>query len=271
MSLRTFALTYPQLMSQALAQGVDQADLARLRQAYELAERMADGLYRAQGEPFICHLVRTASIVLAERQPIEVVMASLLHSAYKLHCFEGGSRSKFTGALHRTLRRELPPEAETLINEYDRLPWSSKESIERHAESADTYPEATRRLLVIRLANEFEDYLDSGMADRGRYPYREQIAAYGGALVTLAKRLGLTMADELREVFDRHLAMTLPDVVTRQRRGAYELPSRRWGQMGRIERWYRMSKRWIKQSVRARTEPAVCCEPKGRDRNARAR
>jgi len=75
--IRPFALTYPQLMQQAQAQGLPAAELARLHRAYDALERLSDGFHRAQGMPFICHLVRTASIVLAERQPVEVVIAAM--------------------------------------------------------------------------------------------------------------------------------------------------------------------------------------------------
>jgi hypothetical protein len=68
--MRSFALTYPQLMNQAIAAALDTEAVVRLRATYELAERFADGVYRPQGEPFLCHLVRTASIVLAEGQPL---------------------------------------------------------------------------------------------------------------------------------------------------------------------------------------------------------
>ena len=87
MTIRPYALTYPQLMNQGIAQGLREEELARLRQAYNVAEQFAAGFYRGQGVPFICHLVRTASIVLAERQPIEAVVASMLHAAYLMPRF----------------------------------------------------------------------------------------------------------------------------------------------------------------------------------------
>ena len=45
MAVRTFALTYPQLMNQALAQGMDEETLRWLRLAYESAETWFDGYY----------------------------------------------------------------------------------------------------------------------------------------------------------------------------------------------------------------------------------
>ena len=62
--MTNYALTYPQLICQARDQGVDPEGLRRLRETYAFVERMVDGLYRAQGVPFSCHLVRAASIAL---------------------------------------------------------------------------------------------------------------------------------------------------------------------------------------------------------------
>ncbi len=71
MNVRTFALTYPQLMNQAIDMKLAEEDLFHLRKAYELSERLFDGLYRGQHAPFLCHLVRTASILLAEKVSIK--------------------------------------------------------------------------------------------------------------------------------------------------------------------------------------------------------
>ena len=250
--MRTFALTYPQLMHQAITLGLGPDELVQLRQAYELAERMADGLYRAQGMPFICHLVRTASIVLAEGQPVEVVVASLTHSAYMLHCFDDSCRSQRTAPLRRQLLREIPQSVEALIAGYDRFPWHSKQAVESYLDSAAEASAMTRQVLIMRLANELEDYLDLGMAFRGsRHPYRQRVQTYGPLLVELARRVGSAqLAHELRQAFDLCLAAALPEVVVRNRRDAYELPRRRWGQMGVIERAVRAGRWRVKRFIK---------------------
>lgn len=62
-----YALTYPQLMNQALSCDLSDSELLQLHRAHEFAQLFADGIYRAQGVPLLSHLVRTASILLAER------------------------------------------------------------------------------------------------------------------------------------------------------------------------------------------------------------
>src|ERR1700675_5065431 len=74
LSRRSFAMTFPQLIDQAMALGMEEISLVLLRRGHDLAERMVDGLYQPQGTPFIAHLVRTASVVMAQGQPIEVVI-----------------------------------------------------------------------------------------------------------------------------------------------------------------------------------------------------
>ncbi len=235
--MRPFALTYPQLMNQALAQGMEDHQVSQLRSAHELAEAWFDGFYRGQGTPFLCHLVRTASIVLTEGQPIEAVIASLLHAIYMMGLFENGHRIKTTSRQREKVREAIGPEAEGLIWDYDQLPWHCREALNRHLEHFETYGEKTRRLLVMRLANELEDFLDLGMVYRGTNPFREKIEAYGGQCLELARRLELSqLAKELHEAFEAHLSCQLPKVVLRNHRDAYKLPQRLWLEMGLIER-----------------------------------
>lgn len=80
----SFALSYPQIMYQAIAAGSDTDTLIGLRSAHNVAMLLADGVYRAHGQPFLCHLVRTASIVLAEGEPLAVVQTAMIHAAYSL-------------------------------------------------------------------------------------------------------------------------------------------------------------------------------------------
>ena len=56
----SYAMTYPQLMNQAIAAGWEMNELCALRVAYALSEDLCDGLHRPHGTPFLCHLVRTA-------------------------------------------------------------------------------------------------------------------------------------------------------------------------------------------------------------------
>ena len=99
-------------------------------------------VYRPQGEPFLCHLVRTASIVLAEGQSLPVVQAALLHAAYSLRRRAGSGGER--GARRAALRRAAGPDVEQLVFAYDQLPWNSAAQLERHVEGFGGYDQTTR-------------------------------------------------------------------------------------------------------------------------------
>jgi (p)ppGpp synthase/HD superfamily hydrolase len=105
--VRDFALTYPQLVRQAVTTGLDNQALRELREVFAVAQRYFDGLYRAGGQPFICHMVRTGSILLAEGKPLPLVEAALVHALYDAHRYEHSTRPWPGPQLRRTLRREV--------------------------------------------------------------------------------------------------------------------------------------------------------------------
>ena len=236
MTIRQFALTYPQLMSEAMARGVEPKGLAALRRTYETAERLFDGFYRGHGTPFLCHVVRTAGILLAERQPVDIVCAGLVHAAYERGRFDDQQNGKATPAHRAQLQEELGAAVEDLVLRYSRLPWYSADAVTQHLQQLST-SSSHADVLVIRLANELEDYLDLGMAYRGATSFREAIASYGDGVVELARQLKrFQLAIELRGVFDEHMACRLPEAVVHHNRSSYEQPMRKWLEMGLLER-----------------------------------
>ncbi len=243
--MRSFALTYPQLMNQALAQGFDESALRQLREAHDLAVKFFDGFYRAQGIPFINHLIRTASIVLAEKQPVEMVSAALLHSAYMFGA---------PAARRKELKQKLGDSAEALVNGYTNFPWRQEKAMVNHLEifSHGSVPGQARQLLLIRLANELEDHLDDSMVYRGGFPYADWISSRGQMIVELARKLELKeLALELEEVFKATVSRKLPETLKSHCRDAYELPEHRRARLGLLGRIGNKIKRWImpKKSV----------------------
>jgi len=247
MGLRNFSLTYPQLMSQALEQGIDSQDAQRLYAAYEFAEWEFNGFYRGQGMPFLCHLIRTASIVLAERQPIHVVVAALLHSAYMRSVFPGTIKENNFIQRRREIQKIVGKDAEILIWLYKTIPWSSKDALNMHINQFNTYDGMKKQLLVIRLANQLEDYLDLGMAYRGNAYHEEKIVSYGKECITLATLLGYPrLAEEFDKAFEDHRKSQLPKNILRFRGGAYKLPNFPWLYRGKIGKFRHRIKKWLK-------------------------
>jgi len=258
MNVRTFVLTYPQLINQALSEGFSEGDLVLLKRAYEYSEVMFDGYYRAQGEPFVCHLVRAASIVIAEKQPAQIAAASLLHAAYLTGQFQDGRSGKATPSHREEIRQIVGAEVEALIFAYDSTPWHCPEAIEEHLVKIGSYIVEKRHVLMMRLADQLDDYLDLGMVYRGRVNVRERIESYGWKTVELAKALGLLkMADELQISYEQHLSCSIPRNVIRDRTEFYEHPKRRWQKMDYLEKLQFLVKNRAKPSANLST---VSCQ-----------
>jgi (p)ppGpp synthase/HD superfamily hydrolase len=235
--MRDFALTYPQLMNQALRRGFDEPSLKHLRNAHELALKLFDGFYRAQGVPFICHLVRTASIVLAESKPPETVAAALLHSAYMF----GAPVSR-----RAQLKQKMGEAVEALVSTYTEFPWRSENAVQAHSEKLSSYSIKNKQVLAIRLANELEDHLDDAMVYRGAFPYRKWIETRGKTIVGLARRMKMKeLAQELEQGFKTTLARSLPEVIKHHCRDAHELPEHRRRRLGVTGRIRSRIKQWI--------------------------
>lgn len=229
--MRDFAMTYPQLMNQAARLNVAEADLIRLRDGYELAQRLSDGLYRKEGAPFLCHLVRTASIVLVEVEgrDLDVVLATLLHAVYFLHYFERSSRRGPRAADRRFLRTRIGERAERLVTQCGAMSWNDADSLRGYLDDAGDSRSETRQLLLMQLANELEDHLDAAVAYAPHVAANTAYLRHGALYVALAERLGhAILAGELREAFEACRRTEVPAAVTQSGHGSYELTSRLW-------------------------------------------
>jgi hypothetical protein len=243
--MRSFALTYPQLMQQAVRLGLGERDLVRLRRAHELAQGLTDGLYRKQSVPFLCHLIRTASITLAELPAADVVVASLLHAVYFLHVFEGSRRRGPRRTDRELLRGEIGSAAEELITRYGAIAWHDADVLEGYAALQDRSPE-TRGLLLMALANELEDRLDAGEAYAGDGGGAAPEPRHAAACLALAEGLGHhELACDLREAFDLGRAAAVAPSLRTGRTGSYEA-TRLWeaSPLERLGSWLRRQGAW---------------------------
>ena len=247
--MRPHAQTYAQLAAQAEAAGLDTRRLARLRRAHDLAQAMADGMYRAHGAPFLCHLVRTASILVAEGQPQPVIEAGLLHAAYLLHEFEGSRRTGRRASLRRRLVAGVGPEVEALVRAYEGLRWRTAEEGRALLEAVSDASAITRGALAIALANELEDHLDGALRYGGRSLSPAARAERAQLCAALAEALGMPgLAAELAEACGPEAGPAAPELRTGRDVG-YELPRRASWRAGRLELWLRP---WLRRLRRGR-------------------
>ena len=248
--MRPYALTYPQLINQALALGLTPGDLRRLHCTHDLAQSLADGVYRAQGIPLLNHLVRCGSIAMAEQLPLDVVLAALLHAAPVLHRFDDSRRRPLGLPQKRQLEHTAGKEVLTLLEEYGCLRWYTADALQRHLEQLESYPTRTRHTLVLRLINELEDHLDDAMCYSPAARSRRRLEAYGDELVALAEGLQrMTVARELQETRGSTSRRALPAEVVAERLQGYELPSRRLWEAPPLERVARRGWRALRRRI----------------------
>jgi hypothetical protein len=151
------AQTNLQLYRQLRDTGIAESELARVRDAYELAVELFSGKYRKSHRAFVEHLVGTASIVADADGRSTMVLAALLHAAY----VSGDWKEIPAGVRARqTVRQVVGTDVEELIWHY------SKMAVE--LEALTSWTDAVRHapsplaldLVVLRLANQVEELQD---------------------------------------------------------------------------------------------------------------
>lgn len=156
-----YAQTNLQLYNQLRVAKYSEQALLTVQEGYKLILELFSNRYRANGKSFISHLVGTASILVSQQAPLEVIVAGLLHAVYAQGDF-GDRKSGITPSRQAYITQAVSPEIEALIANYTTLPWHAQTLIDLK-NRATTLTLQEQRVVLIRLANELEDYLDLGM------------------------------------------------------------------------------------------------------------
>ena len=224
--MRHYALTYQQLIRQAAAQGFADRELVDIRVCYDMAVRLTDGLYRKQMVPFICHLVRTGSIVMYESRELPPVLASMLHAVFFLHVFSGSTRRGARKKDRQMVRNTVGSEVESFISDYSCFKWGPSVAA-RWSESLDNVDGRTHQLLIMRLADELEDHLDAAEAFVPRGQFRAGDSTYGQEYVDLARSMGRnSLAADFEEALEISQLARLPDGVLSPHLSSFEVRDR---------------------------------------------
>ena len=188
--MHTFAQTNIQLVNQLYRDSYTVAELRPILSCYELAMRLFTGRFRASGKTFIAHLIGTASILGSLRTPSSLVAAGLLHAAYATGDFGDGVQG-ISNAKREQVRAVAGEEVEEYLARYDALPWSDKH-IAGHHNQIDVLSRIDRDVLLMRLANELEEYLDLGMLYFGEERRRRTnyLNDNGQLMIQMAEKLG---------------------------------------------------------------------------------
>jgi len=160
-----YAQTIVGLRGQLRRLGWDADDVRRVEDAYEIAMRLFTAQFRPTGDPFLAHLVRTASILAEVGAEPEVVVAGLLHSAYT-HGEFGDGRRWPSEAKRTEVRAAVGSDGERLVFRYADFAW--RDVLAGLPRSIEALPPDARAVLVVRLANELEQCLEEATpGDRG--------------------------------------------------------------------------------------------------------
>ena len=202
--MHQYAQTNIQLFNQVQDLGYSPDDCLLVARAYRLAMELFAGLYRASGKTFIAHVVGTASILAAERAEAPVISAGLVHAAYLVRRRDGwlATRARVLNAVGTDVERN--------VSRYGALRWTA-ESIPDVALKIEGMDAQGRRTLLLRLANELDEYLDGGASYSGDGK-RAALLRHGvdRSLVAMARCLGaLGLARSFEDVFAR-IAKTAP-------------------------------------------------------------
>jgi len=212
--MHTFAQTNIQLVNQLYRDRYTITELDPILTCYELAMRLFTGRFRASGKTFIAHLVGTASILGSLRVPSNLVAAGLLHAAYATGDFGDGAEG-ISNTKREQVRAIVGEEVEEYLARYDALPWSDRH-IADHYHKIDALSGIDREVLLIRLANELEEYLDLGMLYFGEERRRRTnyLNDNGRLMIEMAEKLGFpalgaSLAQAFKETADANFVPAL--------------------------------------------------------------
>ena len=216
------AQTNLQLFNELSAAGWTEPDLARARRAYELAMQLFTGQFRANGKPFLAHLVGTASVLASAGRPPHVVLAGLLHAAYASGEW-GDGRSRQADERRTRVRETVGPDGEDLVHRYTVLVWSERTIPELKAR-VDQLEGPEAEVVAMRLANLLDDYVDLGMAYSHKGEKAKLAPPHLVDAVEIAERIGLSgLARDLRGVIAENADAELSPALVRDERSSFTL------------------------------------------------
>ena len=218
--MHSYAQTNLQLYNQMIDAKYSEADLACTFKGYELAMKLFSGRYRANGKPFLAHLIGTASILVTQNSPVNIVVAGLLHAAYMQGDF-GYQEYGITNTKQKYLAQVVGDEIEALVTRYTSFPWDDQ-AISTTRNRINKLSELEQQVVLIRLANELEDELDLGMLYCKKAGYSP--TEVDNPIVEIAFELGYsTLAEQLVKTLRRAAMANVPSILKREEESSFSV------------------------------------------------
>ena len=208
--MHSYAQTNIQLFNQLHRRGYGAADLKAVVSAYELAITLMTGRFRASGKTFIAHLVGTASILGSVHASSPLVAAGLLHAVYAAGDFGDGT-SGVSDVKRERVRSTVGGQVEDYVCRYHALSWTDP-TIRSVASELEKMDAIERDVVLMRLANELEEFLDLGVLYCGEQRRRGASSSHRcGLIVDIAQRLGFaSLSVELAQTIADTISARLP-------------------------------------------------------------
>jgi hypothetical protein len=186
--------------------------LRRVRDGCAVASELFAGRMHACGKPYLAHCTASASALAALAAEPDVVLAGLLHGAYRWGDF--GPWRELLRLKRAYLRRRLGEQAERYVFAFHTFPWNL-EALTALRASAASFDADTRRTILLRLVSDLDNIGGGALhyrADSDRAV--EGMRARGPILVELAERIGFpvlaaALAAEVAATFDRPVSAAL--------------------------------------------------------------
>jgi (p)ppGpp synthase/HD superfamily hydrolase len=208
------AQTNIQLFNQLAECAYSMTEIEYVRDSYVFAMPLFSGQYRPSGKTFIAHAVGTASVLATFRAPAHLLAAAILHSAYTLGVW-GTLRRSIDERKRNRLRKAIGFEAEFLVHAYASFEWNEHQ-VRRLLESKSPLSARERDVVMIRLANEVDEYAE--LAGLYAPSWEGRVAAARSLLpacIELAERIGASrLGDEIRFVSEQTLSQPWPRAMT---------------------------------------------------------
>ncbi len=135
-----------------------EANLALAREAYDLARQLFSTCYRPSHKPFVAHLIGVSGALALWGEPVESVVAGMLHSAYLYGDYGDGAQGA-TETRRRMTRGRVGEKAEQLVYDYTMAKWPRLPE-KWLAEVASGHLDRT--VVAIKLADLCDECCDAG-------------------------------------------------------------------------------------------------------------
>lgn len=205
-----YAQTNLQLYNQLRFEGYSDDDLKLIAQAYQLTLYLFTGQFRSSGKTFIAHLVGTASILASFHVSSKIVAAGLLHAVYSQGDFGGWSKQGISKMKQEKVRQGVGQDVEEYVARYTALIWNTKQIFEIY-NRLKQLDAIDQDVLLIRLANELEEYLDLGLRYCGESRHQLYQEHDTQLVVQMARQLGYSaLGNEIAHTLQETVSTTIP-------------------------------------------------------------